>query len=124
MFEEPNKDEDLTPSETEETTAYKQQLDYEGVLNKQINRICFYRADNIGMYIRSIDALIMVLMEDIRHQVYVKKKELKITEMLEGSYGVPPNVIIAYDTLFIYINKLLEDNNLIFKKGGFQKGKF
>lgn len=69
----------------------------------------------------AIDTLSLMLMKELRQQIDKKRKELGL---IEGCYdGMTAERIVLYDKLWTFINELLEDNDLIFKKSSFERGK-
>lgn len=68
-------DDDLTIIDVEKATQYKDKLNYQIILGKQINRIAIYRDINIKQYASSIDTFITMLDPDEISPVVKKKRE-------------------------------------------------
>ena len=89
---------------------FQKAMDYEQVLNMQIARISQYMSSkDIELYEESVDTLILMLPEELRHDALAYKKENNINYLLstEGKK--------KYDDLWVFVNKLLENHNLIFR---------
>ena len=120
MTEENENDDNITLGEIEKATQFKGELNYELILSKQINRIAIYREVNIKQYASSIDTLIIMLAKDLRREA---KKERDRLGLILGDYdNMNKDRQRKYDDLWIYVNDLLEDNKLIFKKASFARG--
>lgn len=92
--------------------AYYKQLNYEGDLAQQINRIAGYRsARDWGHYEVSVDTLAIMLPSDMRQNAFKYKKDNGI------KIDCSENGILKYDEYWAYCNVLLEKGNLIFKIG-------
>jgi len=87
---------------------YRKPLDYEKLLLDQISSISHYRNERkYQNYIVSIETLIIMLPNELRKTVMVYKKDNEIVYSLGNKD--------KYDNLWLYINQLLEENNIIFK---------
>ena len=100
----------MSSSEYEKQDKYQKPVDYEQNLLQQMGRIAQYRSNNeFVKYIQGITALIIMLPKDLRTKSFDYKKELGLT------YAVTADGIDKYDELWIFINELLEEANLIYR---------
>jgi len=93
----------------EKQSRFQHKLDYENIILQQMGRIAQYRSSkDIIHYQSSIDTLVIMLPNTLRELIHDFKKQENIgfKIKLEGQN--------KYDLLWEYINKLLEENNLIF----------
>lgn len=89
---------------------YKGFINYEGLLNQQINRIAEHlSAKKMELFEISVDTLIYMFPLDLRNKALKYKKEHNI------EYDLSLNGVQAYVRLWLFCNELLEKNNLIFK---------
>ncbi len=95
--------------------GYRGQLDAEGLLLMQMNRIAMYRDSDIKRYCSSIETLIIISPRKVREKALIKIKELGL---MRGNYStVTMEKQILYDDLWIYVNELLETKEkMIWKK--------
>jgi hypothetical protein len=113
-------DDDVSLSDFEHATRFKSELNYELILGKQINRCAMYRDVNIKQYASSIDTLINMLPDELRTNARKKREKLGLTK---ANYdGMTSEKLILWDDLWIFINKDLEDHNLIFRTSSFERG--
>lgn len=106
--------------EQRQEQKYKSGLNYEYILGGQLTRVAIFRDTSVKKYASSVDTLIYMCPEIIRENSIKKRKTLGLTA---GNYeGVNENKLSVYDELWIFINKELEDRNLIFKTSMFELG--
>ena len=99
---------------------YRGMLNYEGVLSGHIQKIMQYRDTSPKQYCSSIETLTIFCPKKIREPAY---KKLLNMGLQRGDYeGATKEKLLLYDDLLIYVNELLEKNNLIFKTGSFEVG--
>jgi len=99
---------------------YRGALNYEGVLAGHIQKIMQYRDTDMKRYCSSVETLIIFSPRNIRTNALEKLISIGLKR---GSYnGITEDKQLLYDDLLIYINELLEENNLIFKTGSFEVG--
>lgn len=105
----------------EQAMIYKDSLNYQLILGKQIDRIARFRDMNLKQYASSIDTLIIMLSKDMRGQAINKRNTLGLKA---GDYD-GMNIIkqSKYDELWITVNNILENNSLIFKTRSYEHGK-
>lgn len=100
---------------------YRGVINYEGILSTHINRIASFRDQAPKKYISSIETFILMCPLVIRNKGLKKISELGL---IRGRYNerTGEDNIVKYDTLWMYINELLEKENMIFKTGSFDIG--
>lgn len=110
-------DSDEYMDEVARVSRYRRPLQYEALLNKQLDRIAGFRSQkNIMLYEYSIDTLILMLPQVIREKAMRYKEEHDI------QYNTTSEGREKYDRLWGYINTLMEEEGLIFKRIGFELG--
>lgn len=114
-------DDDLTIIDVEKATQYKDKLNYQIILGKQINRIAIYRDINIKQYASSIDTFITMLDPDEISPVVKKKREQLGLESCNYN-GMNEEKQKKYDELLIFILKRLKDHGLIFPSSNIERG--
>lgn len=114
-------DDGLTIGDIEKATQFKDSLNYQIILAKQINRIAIYRDVNIKQYASSVDTLIIMLDPD---EIYppVKKKRDSLGLEPCNYDGMNPEKQKKYDELWIFIHKQLKMHGLIFKTSNLDHG--
>lgn len=96
---------------------FRQPLNYEnGVLLPLIRDIAYWRVSNIKAYESGIQTLILLLPKDLRTAALGFWNKGTIFEDLTGDGKKD------FDDLYVYILKLLEDNNICFPKISFKEG--
>ena len=91
---------------------YYKQLNYEGALVEQINRIAKHVSEsNKPNIVYSITALVHMLPHDMREKAFLFMKERNI------DYNTSNDGINKWLELWAYCGTLLEEANLIFKIG-------
>jgi len=100
---------------------YRGVINYEGILSTHINRIASFRDQSPKKYISSIETFILMCPITIRNKGLKRLSELGL---IRGRYNekTGEDHMIMYDDLWIYVNELLEKDNLIFKTGSFEIG--
>jgi len=99
---------------------YRGVINYEGILGAHINRIAMYRDSDLKRYCSSIETLILMLPLELRSMSLQYLAQLGLRR---GSYlGLTEEKLQRYDELWVYINEILEKNNMIFKAGSFEIG--
>lgn len=95
--------------------GYRGQLDAEGLLLMQMNRIAMYRDSDIKRYCSGIETIIIISPRKVREKAFTKLSELGLRR---GDYNtVTMDKLILYDDLWIYVNELLETKEkMIWKK--------
>lgn len=95
--------------------GYRGQLDAEGLLIMQMNRISMYRDSDIKRYCSSIETLIIISPKKVREKALTKIRELGLQR---GRYQtITEERLVLYDDLWIYVNELLETKEkMIWKK--------
>jgi hypothetical protein len=97
-----------------EEDVFKKQLDSEGLLAMQLNRVAIYRDKNIRQYCSSIETLMLICPRKIRNKTIEHLKEL---QLIRGKYGsITEEKLVIYDDLLVFINELLEKHKMIWKK--------
>ena len=114
-------DDDLTITDVEKFTQFKDSLNYQIILGKQINRIAIYRDVNIKQYASSLDTFIIMLDPDeIYPAVKRKRDQLGLEPCNYDSMNIEKQK--KYDELWVFIHKQLKDHGLIFKSSNFERG--
>ena len=99
---------------------YRGMLNYEAILSAHIQKLMQYRDSNPTLYCSSIETLIIHCPKQIRMKAF---KRLTSLGLVRGHYQkVNEEKQLVYDDLLIYVNELLEEANLIFRTGTFEKG--
>lgn len=115
----------MTEEEDEELRSkrayYKGIIEIEGILGTHIVHVMQYRDKNLKQYASSIETLIIACPTGIRNKGLKKLTELGLKRC--EYEGMSSNKMRLYDDLWIYINELLEESNLIFKTGSFEIGR-
>ena len=97
--------------------VFRQPLNYEnGVILPLIRDIAYWRVGNVKSYEMGIQTLMLLLPKDLRKDVLSFWNRGTIHEDLTGDGKCD------FDDLYVYILKLLEDNNICFPKIMFNKG--
>lgn len=100
----------MSSSDFERQEKYQKPVDYEQNLLQQMGRIAQYRSNNeFVKYIQGLTALIIMLPKDMREKSLSHKQDLGIT------FQVNIEGIEKYDQLWIFVNELLEEANLIYR---------
>ena len=89
---------------------YQKPVDYEQLLFNQMNRIAMARSQsNLENFQSSVNTLVIMLPKELRDkaQAYIKKNKI--------GYGLSAKQKQLYDSLWEYINEILEGSNLIFR---------
>jgi len=90
--------------------AYRQQIEYETLLNQQIGRIAQFRSNKQWEeYEESIETLILMLPAKLREDANKFKEENKI------EYDLSLAGRKRYDNLWRFCNRIMEESNLSFK---------
>jgi len=97
----------------EKEERYRGRIEYEGILGQHIFKISQYRDKNPKQYASSIETLVLMCPKEIRLMGLEKMEELGINRCDYKS--INDGKMRMYDELWIYLNELLEDNNLIYK---------
>ena len=98
----------MTSKEVKE--GYYGYLDYEGIINDQLKSIANFRNNKrLELYEESIDTLVLMLPITLRELATKYKRDNNVNYDL--SNGGKKN----YDDLWIYCNKILEENKISFK---------
>jgi len=88
---------------------FQHKLDYENIILQQMGRIAQHRSNkDLIHYQASIDTLVIMLPSVLREKVFEYKEDEGI------GFSINTEGKTKYDLLWEYINKLLEENNLIF----------
>jgi len=88
---------------------FQHKLDYENIILQQMGRIAQHRSNkDLIHYQASIDTLVIMLPSILRDKVLEYKEAEGI------GFSIKTEGKIKYDLLWEFINKLLEENNLIF----------
>lgn len=96
--------------EYDKQEKYQKPVDYEIILGQQMSRISQFRSNkDIEMYEESVDTLLLMLPKKLRDQAIKYKRDNNI------EYNVANNGKKKYDDLWVFINDLLEEANIIFK---------
>lgn len=99
---------------------YRGMLNYEAILSAHIQKLMQYRDSNPKLYCSSIETLIIHCPKQIRTKAF---RHLDDLSLIRGRYlNINEDKLLVYDDLLIYVNELLEDANLIFRTGTFEKG--
>jgi hypothetical protein len=114
-------DNDLTIEDVEKSTQFKDSLNYQIILGKQINRIAIYRDVNIKQYASAIDTLIIMLDPDEIYPAVKKKRETLNLEPCNYD-GMNIEKQKKYDELWVFIHKQLKMHGLIFKTSNLDRG--
>jgi hypothetical protein len=112
---------DLTIGDIEKATQFKDSLNYQILLGKQINRIAIYRDINIKQYASSIDTFIIMLDPDEIYPAVKKKRDALGLELCNYD-GMNIDKQKKYDELWVFIHKQLKDHGLIFRSSSFEHG--
>lgn len=98
-----------TNEEFEIRSKFQQKIDYENVLLQQMGRIAQFRSsDSLKSYEISIETLLLMLPGNLRDEAKKFKKDNGIDRNI-SNVGKE-----RYDSLWEFINGLLEKNNLIY----------
>ena len=92
----------------------------EGILASHMNRITFYRDNNLKHYASSIETLILFCPNQIRQISLEKLRTLGLERCIYES--ITPDKMKQYDELLIFINQELEKEKMIFRKSSFAVG--
>jgi|WetSurMetagenome_2_1015567.scaffolds.fasta_scaffold154193_2 hypothetical protein len=114
-------DDDLTIADVEKATQFKDSLNYQIIIGKQINRIAIYRDVNIKQYASAIDTLIIMLDPDeIYPMVKAKREKLNLDPCNYDGMNIEKQK--KYDDLWVFIHKQLKDHGLIFRTSNYDRG--
>jgi len=108
---------DSSTNEQGSKRVYRQPLNYEnGVILKKITDISLWRDTNIKAYESGVQTLAMLLPKELRDQAFTFWNKGTAMEDLtmDGKKD--------FDDYFVYILKLLEDNNICFPKISYSIG--
>jgi len=100
---------------------YKGIIEYEGILSTHITHIAQYRDRNLKQYASSIETFVLMCPKGIRDKGLKKLTELGLKRC--EYEGIATSRMRLYDDLWVFVNELLEDSNLIFKTGSFEIGR-
>jgi hypothetical protein len=94
---------------------YKNQLNIEGLLISQLNRICMSRDTDKKQYCSSIETFILVCPARVREKAFIKIQELGLKR---GDYStITDDKMVVYDDLLSFVNEYLEKKEkIIWKK--------
>lgn len=98
-----------TNDEFERQSKFQQKLDYESIIIQQMGRIAQFRSsDSLKSYEISIETLILMLPDNLRVEAkeFMKEKGIDRNISNVGKQN--------YDDLWEFVNRLLEENNLIY----------
>jgi len=114
-------DETFSVRDIERAAIYKDNLNYQLILGKQIDRIARFRDMSLKQYASSIDTLIIMMAKDMRGPAIKKRND---TGLKPGDYdNMNQEKQNRYDELWIYVNNMLEDHGMIFRTQQFDHGK-
>lgn len=99
---------------------YRGIINYEQILGTHITKMSQYRDSNLKQYCSSVETYILMCPKGIRDKSMLKLKELGLTRGIYHS--VTDERLSLYDDLWIFVNELLESEDLIFKTGRFEIG--
>jgi len=94
-------------------SQYKDGLNYEMILSGHLANIARYRDLNPRTYASSIETLILMCPTELREEAQKYRQELQIGNCRYTN--LTPDTIRLYDKLWEYINRMLQENNLIFR---------
>ena len=100
---------------------FKGIIEYEGVLGTHLTHVAQYRDLNPRQYASSIETLILMCPKGLRNKGLEKLTELGLKRC--DYDGMAMDKMLLYDKLWVFMNELLEDSNLIFKTGSFEIGR-
>lgn len=107
----------MNEDDREHRRIYRQSINYEnGILMPLIRDIAYWRVSNVKAYETGIQTLMLLLPKDLRDNVLKFWNKGTIFEDLTGDGKCD------FDDLFVYILKLLEDNNICFPKISYREG--
>jgi len=92
---------------------YQQGLAYENVLTNFIGYIANLRVNDPRKYAAGVETFILMCPNDIRQQGF---ERLENNGLSRGNYQhISTERMLLYDDLWVFINNVLEENNMIFK---------
>jgi len=92
---------------------YTNKLDVEGLLLTHMNRIAIYRDKDMTRYCSSVETHILNCPKKIRKLGFKKMDDLGLQRCDYSS--ITREKFILYDDLYVYVNELLEKNQMIWK---------
>ena len=93
--------------------GFRNTLDIEGLLLRQMNRMAIYRDKDLKQYCSSVETFILMCPKKIREKAILKIIELGLTR---GKYlSVNEEKLVKYDDLSIFVNEQLEKSKMIWK---------
>jgi len=97
----------------EKEERYRGRIEYESILGQHIFKISQYRDKDLKQYASSIETFILMCPLEIRKKGLDKLRNLGLENCNYNSMN--EDRMKKYDELWIYVNELLETENLIFK---------
>lgn len=99
---------------------YRGIINYESILATHISKMAAFRDTQPTKYCSSVETFILMCPKEIRQKGLDRLSQLGL---IRNSYKeAGEDKINKYDELWIYINELLESENMIFKTGSFEIG--